>query len=130
MQQILINLVGNALKFTPSGGKIVLSATREDHHVRLDVTDTGPGIPANDLDRIFDRFEQVKNQAAPPGAPKGTGLGLAIARGLVEAQGGAITVKSLPGKGTTFSVFLKEPWEPRANPHPRSRRRTGLRPVH
>jgi signal transduction histidine kinase len=109
MQQILINLVGNALKFTPSGGKIVLSATREDHHVRLDVTDTGPGIPANDLDRIFDRFEQVKNQAAPPGAPKGTGLGLAITRGLVEAQGGAITVKSLPGKGTTFSVFLKEP---------------------
>ncbi|MBK8574647.1 MAG: HAMP domain-containing histidine kinase [Elusimicrobia bacterium] len=109
MQQILINLVGNALKFTPSGGKIVLSATEEDHCVRLDVTDTGPGIPANDLDRIFDRFEQAKNRAAPPGAPKGTGLGLAIARGLVDAQGGTITVKSVMGKGTTFSVFLKEP---------------------
>ncbi|MBK8869997.1 MAG: HAMP domain-containing histidine kinase [Elusimicrobia bacterium] len=109
MQQILINLVGNALKFTPSGGKIILSATGEGHRVRLDVTDTGPGIPANDVDRIFDRFEQAKNRAVPPGAPKGTGLGLAIARGLVEAQGGTITVKSVLGKGTTFSVFLKEP---------------------
>jgi two-component system phosphate regulon sensor histidine kinase PhoR len=107
MQQVLINLVGNALKFTSAGGTVVLSVAREGDRIRLNVSDTGTGIPTRELGRIFDRFEQAKNRAVLPGAPKGTGLGLPIARGLVEAQGGTIAVESTVGKGTVFSVFLR-----------------------
>lgn len=108
MQQVLINLVGNALKFTPPGGSVTLAAVRENKRTKISVADTGPGISAEDMERIFDRFEQAKKRDLLPGTPKGTGLGLAIARGLTEAQGGTITVESTIGKGTVFSVRLKE----------------------
>jgi two-component system, sensor histidine kinase and response regulator len=96
--QVFSNLIGNSIKFTPEGGRITVSAVLEDDHVRFAVTDTGAGIPAEDLPRIFDRFWH--------GAEKGgSGLGLAIARGIVEAHGGVIQVES-DGRGSTFSFTL------------------------
>jgi signal transduction histidine kinase len=100
---ILCNLVGNALKFTPAGGRIVMAAERRGKGVRFRVSDTGVGIAPEDADRIFNRFEQA---AAPAKGPKGTGLGLAICRGWVEAHGGAIRVESVLGQGSVFIVDL------------------------
>jgi two-component system, sensor histidine kinase and response regulator len=96
--QVFSNLIGNAIKFTPEGGRIMVSAVLEDDHVRFAVADTGVGIPADDLPRIFERFWH--------GAEKGgSGLGLAIARGIVEAHGGGIQAESA-GRGSTFSFTL------------------------
>lgn len=114
LNQVLTNLLGNALKFTPRGGKVTLSAEIEKpgetlsvpSRVRLTVSDTGPGIPPADQQRIFDKFEQVRGiRPTVPGA-KGTGLGLAIVKGLVEAQGGTVHVESRVGHGSAFSVSL------------------------
>ena len=99
--QVLGNLVGNALKFTPEGGSVMLDAHRDGERVAFTVSDTGPGIAADHLPHIFDRFYQV--QAA---GRAGAGLGLAIARGLVEAHGSRLEVRSRPGEGTTFSFDL------------------------
>jgi signal transduction histidine kinase len=110
LQQILINLVGNALKFTPAGGRVALSASSMDRDgksfVRLSVADTGPGIAPEDQARIFDRFEQVRERRTAPGGAKGTGLGLAITRGLVEAHGGMMTLESAPGRGAAFHAWF------------------------
>jgi signal transduction histidine kinase len=95
--QVFGNLGGNAVKFTPAGGTIVLSAERAPEGVRFALTDTGPGIPAEDLGRIFDRFWRVKQ-----GYRQGTGLGLSIAKGIVEAHGGHIGVESRTGAGSRF----------------------------
>ncbi|HEY9724400.1 MAG TPA: HAMP domain-containing sensor histidine kinase [Oscillatoriaceae cyanobacterium] len=100
VKQILNNLISNALKFTPEGGTIVLSAELLDDAVQLHVRDNGIGIPEEALPRIFDGFYQVK-----PG-PGGSGLGLMIARQLVEAHGGIIRVLSEPGEGSCFSFTL------------------------
>ena len=100
--QVLSNLVGNALKFTPKGGAVVVRATAENGAVRFAVADTGVGIPAEHLPHIFDRFWQARKGAARAGA----GLGLAISRGIVEAHGGRLVVESHEGKGTTFSFTL------------------------
>lgn len=100
--QVLSNLVGNALKFTPEGGEVVVRAAAEDGVVRFAVADTGVGIPAEHLPHIFDRFWQARKGAARAGA----GLGLAICRGIVEAHGGRLDVESREGKGTTFSFTL------------------------
>lgn len=105
MEQVLYNLVANALRYTPAGGKITLSAARIEHGVRLTVQDTGAGIPAEDLPFIFDRFwKGDRARARQPGA--GSGLGLAIARQLVQAHGGEIRVESQPGQGTTFVIDM------------------------
>ncbi len=106
LQQVMTNLVSNALKFTPAGGRITLSATQQKDAVRLKVEDTGPGIAPKDLSRIFNRFEQVRERVEQLDGPKGTGLGLAIAKGLVEAHGGTITVQSELGRGSAFFVTL------------------------
>jgi two-component system sensor histidine kinase GlrK len=106
LQQILTNLVGNALKFTPPEGRVSLSAAAETGFVRLSVADTGPGVPEADRERIFDRFEQVKETRDGFKGPKGTGLGLAISKGLAELQGGRIAVAPRPGGGSVFSVWL------------------------
>jgi signal transduction histidine kinase len=116
MQQVLINLVSNALKFTPAGGTVTLSTIRNNGRTCLNVADTGPGIPPEDARRICERFELASNRPTLPGTPKGTGLGLAIARGLVEAQGGEITVESTVGKGTVFSVALRSAGVRRRDP--------------
>ncbi len=99
--QILGNLLGNALKFTPPGGAVNLGASATDGAVILHVTDTGPGIPALDKGRVFERFFRGSK---PSG--KGAGLGLAIARALVEAQRGDIWLESEVGRGAKFLFSL------------------------
>jgi signal transduction histidine kinase len=99
--QVLANLVGNAIKFTPAQGEIALRSERQGTEVVLSVRDTGPGIPEDQRVHIFDRYWQ-----APETAQLGTGLGLSIAKGLVELHGGRIWVTSAPGAGSTFSFTL------------------------
>ena len=95
--QVLSNLVGNAIKFTPAQGQILVSAVAEQDHVRFAVTDTGPGIPMNEVPHLFDRF--YKGSTA---VREGAGLGLAIAKSIVEAHGGRLWVESTAGAGSTF----------------------------
>jgi two-component system sensor histidine kinase BaeS len=103
--QVLANLLDNALRHTPSGGTVRISATRRAGGVALSVADTGEGIPAEHLAHIFERFYRV--DAARDRAHGGSGIGLAIARALVEAHGGQLTATSPgPGQGSTFRVFL------------------------
>lgn len=98
LEQVLVNLLHNAIKFTSSGGEIVISAGQQDQMILFKVHDTGIGIPADDLSRIFERFYKTDRARASGG----TGLGLAIARHLVEAHGGRIWAESSDGKGSTF----------------------------
>jgi PAS domain S-box-containing protein len=101
MLQVVSNVVGNALKFTPSGGAVTLGAERAVEYVRFWVRDTGPGIAAEHLPKLFDRFWQARR-----GMHGGTGLGLAIARSILEAHGGQIWVESERGAGSTFHFTL------------------------
>jgi len=102
--QVLINLLDNAVKFTPVGGTITLSARSGEGRVTIAVADTGVGIPPADLGRVFERFYRVdRSRDRREG---GTGLGLAIAKHLTQAMGGTIEVMSEPGSGTTFRVIL------------------------
>jgi len=104
LAQILINLLDNAVKFTPEGGRVTLSAKMADGRVVLAVRDNGVGIPPGDLPRIFERFYRVgRSRDRREG---GTGLGLAIAKHLTQAMGGTIEVESTQGSGTTFRVSL------------------------
>ncbi len=102
--QLLSNLVGNALKFTPAGGRVAVRVQRRDEGVVVSVTDTGEGIPAEQLPHVFDRFFQVSNSKM--GGRHGAGLGLPIARGIVEAHGGTIWIESAEGRGTTVRFTL------------------------
>ncbi|MFL5593626.1 MAG: PAS domain S-box protein [Gemmatimonadaceae bacterium] len=101
IQQVLSNLVGNAVKFTPRNGRITVSAERIDGEVRFAVIDTGPGIPAEQVPHIFGRFWQARTSDR-----RGIGLGLAIAKGIVEAHNGRIWVESHVGLGSTFYFTL------------------------
>jgi signal transduction histidine kinase len=105
MVQVLSNLVGNAIKFTPRGGRVALTAVREGVFVSVAIADTGPGIPPDELPQVFDRFWQSKRTNR-----SGAGLGLAIARGIVRAHGGTIGIESAIGRGTMvrFSVPAAE----------------------
>jgi signal transduction histidine kinase len=102
--QVFANLLSNALRYTAPGGKISIHAKEEAPMVRFFVTDTGSGIPHQFLQRIFEQFYRVPDQATTTG----TGLGLAIAKEIVEAHGGNINVESQEGRGTTFSFTLKQ----------------------
>ncbi len=104
LEQVVINLLDNAVRFTPQGGTVTLAARQEAAMVEIAVSDTGQGIPPEDLDRIWERF--YKGDRARTRAAGGTGLGLAIARELVERLGGTIAVQSRMGEGTTFTVTL------------------------
>lgn len=99
--QVLSNLIGNALKFTPAGGEVVMDALAESGMVRIRVSDTGPGIPAEDHEHVFTRFWQVKRSDRG-----GAGLGLAIVKGIVEAHGGVAEVHDRSGQGSVFSFTL------------------------
>ena len=103
IKQVLLNLVGNAVKFTPEGGRVWVRADSEDGAVRVEVGDTGPGIAAEDHERIFLEFQQAGRDA---GKPQGTGLGLALAKKFVEMHGGKIWVESEVGKGSRFFFTL------------------------
>lgn len=100
--QVLGNLLSNALKFTPEGGRISLRVHGDDRSLLLEVSDTGPGIPSDLLPHIFDRYYQVGSDARG----KGAGIGLSIAADVVRAHGGTIEASSEPGTGTTFRVVL------------------------
>ena len=104
VEQILLNLLANAVKFTPAGGSITISTSHSDEEVFLHVRDTGPGIPAEKLEEVFQPFVQIHTRT--PGQSRGTGLGLAISRELARAMGGDLAVKSEPGKGSTFTLCL------------------------
>jgi len=104
MEQVLTNLLGNAVKFTPEGGEISFLCERDGAMVRCSVRDTGVGIPAAELPRIFDKFHQVR--ATRTNRTKGTGLGLTIVKYLVELHGGTISVESAEGRGTTFTFTI------------------------
>jgi len=104
LRRVLVNLVSNALKFTPKGGHVRLGAAREGRFVRVSVTDTGVGIQREELHDIFDKYAQARSRATR--SEKGTGLGLYITRQLVELHGGKISVQSEVGKGSTFSFTI------------------------
>jgi signal transduction histidine kinase len=102
VKQILFNLLSNALKFTPAGGRVTLTAARIDDAVQISVRDTGIGIRGEDQDRIFEEFQQ----AGPGKAVEGTGLGLALAKRFVEMHGGRIWLESVVGSGSAFMFTL------------------------
>lgn len=118
LRQILINLIGNACKYTESGVIAIRAAVAEEaaspglrqsptgRWLRIAVTDSGPGIPLVDQQRIFEEFEQVDAGPRTHSERRGTGLGLPISRRLAEAMGGDVTLESEPGRGATFTLWL------------------------
>jgi signal transduction histidine kinase len=113
--QVLENLVGNAIKFTPGGGRITVGAAPRENEVLFWVADTGSGISPDELPHVFDRFWQAKKEAR-----KGAGLGLPITRGIVETHGGRIWVESTPGRGSIFFFTIPQATGVQA-PHPEPR---------
>lgn len=105
LRQVLLNLVGNAIQYTPTGSKVYLKLSKDDANSRLEVTDTGPGIPEVDIPHIFERFYRgERSRKRSPGS--GFGLGLSIANWIVKSHNGDIEVHSQEGSGTTFTVRL------------------------
>lgn len=100
MEQVIVNLLANANLHTPPGTNIAIAACVHEHAIQLSVSDTGPGIPAAELDAIFERFHRL------PSGDKGSGLGLAIAKAIIELHGGRIWAESEPGHGTSFHITL------------------------
>ena len=105
LKQVLLNLVGNAIQYTPQGGDVFLSLGKVAEQARLIIRDTGPGIPAEDLPHIFERFYRAE-KSRTRGKTTGFGLGLSIAHWIVDKHGGRIEVDSKEGQGTTFCIWL------------------------
>jgi two-component system, OmpR family, sensor kinase len=107
LKQVLVNLVGNAISYTPAGGEVVVGVSKSGDLARVTITDTGPGIPSEDLPHIFERFYRAeKSRTRSKDGSKGFGLGLSIAYWIVNNHGGKIDVSSTIGEGTTFCVWL------------------------
>jgi signal transduction histidine kinase len=106
IREMLLNLVTNAVKYTPAGGTVAIALAEEDDTVVFTVRDSGIGIAPGDLPHIFDRFWRADPARSRTGERPGTGLGLAITKWIAEAHGGSITVQSRPGRGTNFVVRL------------------------
>ncbi len=105
LRQVFLNLLANALHYTPTGGQVEIEVWREDERAIVRVSDTGQGISASDLAHIFDRFYRAdRSRSRETG---GSGLGLAIARSIVQMHGGTITATSTLGEGSAFTVALQ-----------------------
>lgn len=104
MRRVLTRLVGNAIKFTSSGGSVTVKIERKADETRVSVTDTGVGIKQEDLGRIFQKF--YRGEAQAPAESRGVGLGLSIAKGIIEMHGGALSVSSRPGRGSSFAFGI------------------------
>jgi two-component system phosphate regulon sensor histidine kinase PhoR len=105
VQQALVNLVDNAIKYSDGGSSVSVTAERMGEYIRCDVTDTGPGIDAAHLPRLFERFYRVdQGRSRQMG---GTGLGLAIVKHIAQVHGGRVEVQSEVGKGSVFSLYLR-----------------------
>jgi len=104
IEQVLRNVLGNAVKYSPGGGTITVRSRRDRMHTVIQVSDQGIGIPAEDLERVFERFYRVDNEVVQ--RTRGAGLGLAVCHGIVESHGGRIWAESAPGQGSTFSFSL------------------------
>jgi signal transduction histidine kinase len=102
IRRVLINLLENAVKYTPQAGKFYIAARQEEDWVQIWVQDNGPGIPESDQDRIFEKFTRLNSKDSP----RGLGLGLAYCRLAVEGHGGRIWVESQPGEGSRFTLTL------------------------
>ncbi len=107
LRQALGNLIANAVTYTPAGGRVEVAVRRSGGSVILEVTDTGPGIAAEHLPRLFERFYRADSSRTR--ATGGSGLGLAITKHLVEAHGGRIDVASTVGGGSVFTIRLPKP---------------------
>jgi signal transduction histidine kinase len=105
LKQVLLNLVGNAIQYTPPGGQVNIALRKVTDKAQIIVTDTGPGIPSQDLPHIFERFYRGE-KSRKRSKSTGFGLGLSIAYWIVRGHGGTIEVNSQEGKGTTFCVWL------------------------
>jgi signal transduction histidine kinase len=106
LKQVIVNLVGNAIKYTPDGGEVLVGLSKTESQAKLVVSDTGPGIPAEDLPHVFERFYRGEKSRTRSKDGKGFGLGLSIAYWIVRNHGGRIEVDSKEGQGTTFCVWL------------------------
>ena len=104
IEQVLINLLDNAIKYTPNGGRVDIRAEESGDLLTVHVSDTGIGIMSQDLPRVFERFYRVDKARSRQSG--GTGLGLAIVKHIVETHGGSVTVQSEYGRGTTFVFTL------------------------
>ena len=104
INEVLTNLLFNAIKYTPEGKTVHLEAKGYDDHVQIDICDTGMGIPEGEIDNIFDEFFRASN--AKKSNKEGTGLGLSIVKQIIERHGGEISAESQEGQGTTFTVIL------------------------
>jgi len=113
--QVMNNLIGNAVKFTPSGGRIVITKSEDNGDVLITVSDTGPGIAENERGLVFSKFEQLKK--SQEGVEPGYGLGLSICKSIIELHGGEIGVASKPGEGATFQVRLPKKKPENINPN-------------
>jgi signal transduction histidine kinase len=106
LKQVIVNLVGNAIKYTPQGGEVLVGLSKTESQAKLVVSDTGPGIPAEDLPHVFERFYRGEKSRTRSKDGKGFGLGLSIAYWIVRNHEGRIEVDSKEGQGTTFCVWL------------------------
>src|SRR3989442_6966037 len=113
IRQLVLNLIENAVKYTPRGGSVRVKLGQEDGKVTISVADTGIGIAPGDLPHVFDRFWRADLARTRTGEPPRTRLRLAICKSIAEAHGGRIGVASRPGRGTTFTVVLPQQPDPR-----------------